>query len=333
MSAHVYVSPVNEVERAIHDLAAADEAFASSDVVERTGVSRQAVHRYLRRMVADGELVAVGEGRARRYRAPDAWVRTFSPEGLEEDVVWRSLPLRLDRPIRDIVQYAFTQMLNNAIDHAHASSISVRLDPRVDATSFEIVDDGIGAFESVRRSHDLESDLAALQELSKGKLTAMPARHTGEGIFFTSKAVSHFALESGTLRWIVDNVRNDIGLVEVPFRGGTSVRCEVMHDTTIRLERVFEAYTKDFAFTTSRAFVKLFEYGTNLVSRSEAKRVTRGLERFEEVVVDFTGVDGIGQGFADELFRVWQEGHPGTRLVPVHMNRAITFFVDRARGS
>jgi hypothetical protein len=79
--------------------------------------------------------------------------------------------------------------------------------------------------------------------------------------------------------------------------------------------------------------VKLFEHGTNLVSRSEAKRVARGLERFEEVVVDFTGVDGIGQGFADELFRVWQESHPGTQLVPVHMNRAITFFVDRARRS
>jgi glucose-6-phosphate-specific signal transduction histidine kinase len=79
------------------------------------------------------------------------------------------------------VQYAFTQMLNNAIDHAQASSISVRVDARADATAFEITDDGIGAFESVRRSHDLGSDLDALQELSKGKLTAMPSKHTGEG--------------------------------------------------------------------------------------------------------------------------------------------------------
>ena len=150
------------------------------------------------------------------------------------------------------------------------------------------------------------------------------------GFFFTSKAVSWFALESGTLRWVVDNERVEVGLIEVHARQGTSVRCEVSHDSTTRLEQVFDAYTKDFAFTSSRAIVKLFEHGVDFVSRSEAKRLARGLERFEEVVVDFTRIEGIGQGFADELFRVWAAAHPATRLVPVHMNRAVSFFVDRA---
>ena len=39
-----------------------------------------------------------------------------------------------------------------------------------------------------------------------------------------------------------------------------------------------------------------------------------GLERFREVVLDFAGVDAIGQGFADEVFRVWARAHAGTRL-------------------
>jgi len=66
------------------------------------------------------------------------------------------------------------------------------------------------------------------------------------------------------------------------------------------------------------------------VSRSEAKRLLHGLDRFREVVLDFRGVEGVGQGFADEVFRVWAHAHPQTTLIPVHMNRAVEFMVRRA---
>lgn len=56
----------------------------------------------------------------------------------------------------------------------------------------------------------------------------------------------------------------------------------------------------------SRVRVKLFELGVEFVSRSEAKRLVRGLERFEEVEVEVDGVLGGGQGFVDELVRVWR---------------------------
>jgi hypothetical protein len=41
------------------------------------------------------------------------------------------------------------------------------------------------------------------------------------------------------------------------------------------------------------------------------------------VELDFEGIEGVGQGFVDELFRVWQNNHPQTRLVPVRANRSI----------
>jgi hypothetical protein len=56
-----------------------------------------------------------------------------------------------------------------------------------------------------------------------------------------------------------------------------------------------------------------------------------GLEKFREVVLDFTGVELIGQGFADEVFRVWQHQHPEVRLMPVNMSEPIAFMVERAR--
>jgi len=37
-----------------------------------------------------------------------------------------------------------------------------------------------------------------------------------------------------------------------------------------------------------------------------------GLEKFEMVVLDFKGVQMVGQGFADEVFRVWQKNWPST---------------------
>lgn len=43
------------------------------------------------------------------------------------------------------------------------------------------------------------------------------------------------------------------------------------------------------------------------VARSQARRILRRLEEFREVVFDFHGVGFMGQGFADEVFRVFQD--------------------------
>lgn len=54
-----------------------------------------------------------------------------------------------------------------------------------------------------------------------------------------------------------------------------------------------------------------------IASRSEAKRLLRRFENFEEILLDFDGIDDIGQGFAHELFVVFKRKHP-------HMNISIT---------
>jgi hypothetical protein len=75
--------------------------------------------------------------------------------------------------------------------------------------------------------------------------------------------------------------------------------------------------------------VRLSLFGAgDFVSRSEAKVVGANLERFSVVDIDFTGVDAVGQGFVDELFRVWQLDHPETRLVATNTNPAIRALID-----
>ncbi len=57
------------------------------------------------------------------------------------------------------------------------------------------------------------------------------------------------------------------------------------------------------------------------------------LERFEEVVLDFSGVDEIGPAFADEIFRVFANEHPGTNLSPVNANDSVARMIRRAAAN
>ena len=43
------------------------------------------------------------------------------------------------------------------------------------------------------------------------------------------------------------------------------------------------------------------------------------------------GVEAVGQGFVDEMFRVWKNRHPNTRLHPVNMIPPIAFLVEHGR--
>jgi hypothetical protein len=159
----------------------------------------------------------------------------------------------------------------------------------------------------------------------------MPERHTGEGIFFTSKAVDRFEIESGTLHWIVDNRFGDMTVrtLDSPVKG-TKVRVEIEQVTARELTDVFDEYTEDFEFSRTRTIVKLFAIGTEFISRSQAKRLLHGITKFREVVLDFKDVDFVGQGFADEVFRIWIRQHPEVNLIPTNMSEPVAFMVERA---
>ncbi len=303
------------------------------------GVTRQTAHRHLRELVDEGLLTVEGAGRATRYRRPELVnAGRYPTAGLEEDRVWAalggpgSIAAQLTTPAEAVLHYALTELVNNAIDHSGAPEVAVEIVERDGVVELRVEDEGVGIFRHLRDRLELESELAALQELHKGKVTTMPSRHTGEGIFFTSKAVDRFEIASGRLLWIVDNRRRDmaVGDLDPPVRG-TRVRCEIDRDDPRDLGAVFAEFTDRFEFNRTRTIIRLFSIGTEFVSRSEAKRLVRGLDRFREVVLDFEGVRLVGQGFADEVFRVWASAHPEVRLVPVGMSEPVAFMVERAR--
>ena len=64
-----------------------------------------------------------------------------------------------------------------------------------------VSDDGIGIFLKIQQALNLLDTREAILELAKGKLTTAPDHHSGEGIFFTSRVMDAFDIQSGALHF------------------------------------------------------------------------------------------------------------------------------------
>lgn len=66
-----------------------------------------------------------------------------------------------------------------------------------------------------------------------------------------------------------------------------------------------------------------------LITRSQAKRLLEGVEKFETVVFDFEQVKTVGQAFADEIFRVFRNQHPDIKLIPANASENVQKMISR----
>ena len=305
------------------------------------GISRQAASARVSAAVRAGLLVRQGVGRGVRYALAEThrFEQHFERAGLSEDRVWRSLcaPVVADLPgnVRDIWQYGLTEMINNAVDHSGAAVVRVGIVRNALFTQAWVADDGEGIFLKIAKALDLYDPRESMLELAKGKLTTDPANHSGDGIFFLSKVFDLFDIRSGALHFMHDEGLDDV-LIERPKDApGTLVLMRLSNQSTRTTKEIFNKFAAPDEFTFAKTIVpvRLAQHeGEKLVARSQAKRLTMRFERFMSVMLDFDGVEEIGQAFADEVFRVFQNAHPETRLEPVNMSPAVKDMVSRAKS-
>ncbi len=308
------------------------------------GITRQAVNRHLRNLVADGTLRELGHTRAKTYElAPLAeWSRSYAlDQRPAEDLVWRDdvAPALgpLPENVRDIWFYGFTEMFNNACDHSSGAAIHVSIRKTAVTTEMTIADDGVGIFRKIQHALGLHDERHAIFELSKGKLTTDPDRHTGEGIFFTSRVFDRFAILSGGVFFSHDFGEDDWILENENPGEGTLVVMRLSDHASRTLKDVFDQYTsgvEDPGFTKTVVPVYLAQYGSDkLISRSQAKRVMARVEAFKTVILNFRGVPSIGQAFTDEIFRIFVREHPQVDVVVAEANPDVTRMIARARAN
>ena len=300
------------------------KALSGVQLSETLGISRQAVNKHLKQLMQNGSIIKEGVTRGAVYKIATAekkvknsFKKSYFLKGLEEDKVFQQvdLALNLSRLISpkayEIARYSFTEMLNNAIDHSQSEKSQVEVFVDEFNFQFRIRDYGIGLFFSIYDKFNLPDENSAVGELIKGKTTTMREKHTGEGIFFTSKVADKMFFRAGRIKLLFDNQKKDIFIEEMKKVRGTEVYFSIKKRTRKKLEDIFSIFAPeefDYKFEKTRAMVKLFQ--KEYISRSEARRLYHGLDKFKVITLDFKGVKTLGQGFADELFRVFMQDHP-----------------------
>ena len=313
----------------------------SKKISDKFNISRQAANKHLQKLVEENVLAIEGKTKARIYtlKAQVAFVKKYIlGKGVAEDIIWlqdiRPQLGKLPDNVMNIWDYCFTEMFNNVIDHSSGSLVVVRVSKSAVNTRIEIQDDGVGIFKKIQKQLDLSDERHAVLELAKGKFTTDPANHTGEGIFFSSRACDDYGIFSGGVYFSHEFGKKEDWILETDGLQGTTVIMKLNNHTSRRLKKVFYEYaTVDgFGFNKTVVPVKLAQYGDDLlVSRSQAKRVLNRVDRFKTVLFDFTGVDSVGQAFADEIFRVFATQHPDIEIVDIRANKEVSNMISRAR--
>ncbi len=325
----------------------------SSDLIKSTGVSRQYVNLVISELTANKEVVKIGGTKNAFYVSkkyitahpnilPSVIKKSYKNQKLEEHRVLMEIEEKfpkiaeLPENIKSIFTFAFSEMFNNAIEHSNSKTIKVEVAVRDNKLSFIVDDSGIGVFRNIMKKRKLQSEIQAIQDLLKGKTTTMPKSHSGEGIFFTSKSADMFILNSFGNELTITNKGPRVKNIAL-IKRGTRVIFEIATDSGLHLNDVFKKYTNladdsDYGFDKTEIRVKLYTMGGVHISRSQARRILSGLDKFRIILLDFEDVPVVGQAFVDEIYRVFQNAHPDIEIKEENMSEGVRFMVERAKN-
>ncbi len=308
-------------------------------LAKKFGFSRQRAHRYLIREVENGNIIKTGHTRWTHYfLAAGRYLRFIEKikPGIAEDRVWSKYikPMVLSYPenIYRICAYGFTEIFNNAIDHSKGTTITTEIEISNNTLNITIMDNGIGIFKKIQKALHLDSIKESILHLSKGKFTTDPLNHTGEGIFFTSRMFDSFSILSSDIyytfkneEWFFSPEKNE------DFKQGTLIKMVISLDSKKTLKEVFDQYAdQEIGFGKTIVAVALSgDPNDPHLSRSQAKRLLMGLEKFNTIILDFKGVVSVGQAFVDEVFRVFKNEYPNITIHHVGANDEVEFMIKR----
>lgn len=310
-------------------------------VLEKYLVSRQTVSKYIKELLEEN-IIEKREKNEYQLKFYVNELKKYSNKDLEEDIIYNEFISKYEKDkkenIRHILNYTFTEMLNNAIEHSNGNEITIFYAEDYKRIFLYIEDNGIGIFRKIKKDHNLENENQAIFELQKGKLTSDTENHSGEGIFFTSKVVDFFQIKSFDKEFYTGNAHNLYNFQKIENIDneikGTSVLFILDKNTERTTFQVFQEYTDDnYVFDKTTITVHLAkEYmGESFMSRSQARRILLNAEKFRIIFLDFSEVDIIGQAFADEIFRVYINKNPDIQIIPINANAEVDFMIKRSQ--
>jgi len=299
---------------------------------ERFGITLPAVYKHIDKLVSEKQIVKK-DGRfilqSKKYKY------TYKIEdGLTEDAVWEKDIKKHFSQVPDNVHriwiYGFLEMFNNAIEHSKGKNIKVIVMENKINISVSIYDDGVGIFKNIKSKYRLTDEKDAFLELVKGKRTTDKTRHSGQGIFFSSKMFDDFYIASNGIVFNVNQEKNSNPKTG-KIKYSTLVYMLIANNSIKTSKGVFDEFSTESPGDFDKTSIPIRLANSNdLVSRSQARRVLSGLELFKEVILDFKDIEYIGQAFADEIFRVFPGMYPDTVITAQNANEEVKNMINRA---
>jgi len=311
---------LDEIDRYILEALPSHPKDIVSVVAKKFEIPKTTVRYRLKRFIKTGHVTQVGIRNKAVYEinaGEKGHVKetsfTYKVGELGEDEIWKKdiKPILngVSQNILDICNYGFTEMFNNIIDHSKSHRSSVDIIFTAAELKIVIKDEGIGAFKNIADYFHITDIRDAVVKLHQGKVTTDKTKHTGQGIFFTSRTFDKFCLMANGFLYFKDNSEKDDWYLEKKETfSGTIVILEIALDSRRILKDVFNKHSNpdDFSFDTSHMRIELSMYEEDkYVSRSQAKRLLAGLGHFKTITLDFKNIRSVGQAFVDEVFGVF----------------------------
>ena len=298
-------------------------------VSEALDVNFSTVHRYIEKLISEGFIEREKRGQYKLIESSWHYMLHRSEGDLDDDISPYGRFLKdhiklLPQNVQNIWAYVFSEMINNIIDHSEAENASLTIVNNTLKTTVILVDDGVGIFQKIKNYFDLPTLEDAIAELFKGKVTTDTVNHSGEGIFFSSRLMDEFYIVSSG-RIFSCNHFDEENVYRLTGRDfpGTAVIMTLSNQSGKRSQDIFNQFADvDGGFTKTWIPLKNM-FDSPPVSRSQAKRLCSHLDQFQEVTLDFAELTWMGQGFAHQLFQVFQAQHPDIRLRPVNMEEGV----------
>ncbi|MDD3402448.1 MAG: DUF4325 domain-containing protein [Hespellia sp.] len=339
------------IKRYMLDKIREDDKEYIKKTVENFGISVTTVKRYVkecldREIICESDVCRCGHALSSEEIEFQYDTKSFLSEDriFFEDI--RPLLKKVSKESLNIWGYAFTEIMNNAIEHSGATQIFCRVKTDALYTEIVITDDGIGIFQKVKEylqeKEGRETDTQdALTELYKGKFTTNKSSHSGEGIFFTSKVLREFAIWSDENILVSGSYKKEhlvsshlISYYTKLLHIGTMVVMKLENSTNRSIKEVFDMFAplEEGFVRTVIPLKEVCPYGEP-IARSQARRIVYRLEEFKYVEFDCSGIEFMGQGFADEIFRVFQNKYPNIELSLTNANTTVAGMVQHVKKS
>ena len=320
-------------------LLSANDKELIKKTTEAFEISKSTVYNYIKELCREGVLKKEGTAYA---IVSQSQAFAYENNNLDEGRIFEKdiAPIfkGLEKNVFSIWRYAFTEMMNNAIEHSLSKNIVVAVFTNPLESTVIISDNGVGIFKNIqdymKKEHNQEISLDECATLLfAGKFTTAKAMHSGEGIFFTSHLMDSFFIFSDDVLFSRNNF-SDKKINGIEKTGNTIVWMSLNNHTKKTTKEVFDRFSNvdDGFIKTQIPIAHIFPYGSP-VSRSEGRRLGELILKFKEVDLDFTGVEEVGQAFCHELFVVWQGRNPQISLNVLNASIDVSNMIKRVKNT